>query len=539
MKKIFYLFITFILICSINVFAADGVTLLVECEDLKLSRDAEAVCDLNVSTISTVSVDNVSMDIESNADLIITYNKGQFFDGSLNSGRLVLSSSELKTGNFKLGTIKIKVSENATYEEKTLTFKNIAFTNTNNPTELYNSENVVKQINVLSNNNNLESISIDGELINKFSPETLKYDIEVDAETINITAVAEEKDVVTISGTGEKELEYGKNTFEIKVDNQIGDTKIYVLNITRKDNRSDVNTLKTLTIEGINFDFKSKNLSYKINVDSDVDKIKIDSTLTDNKSSYVKDFGNREVELDYGENKVLIKVVSEKGTEKVYTLNVNREDNRSDVAELSYLKVNNEEIELLKDVYEYDVEVLFRHTKTFVEASVSGIATIEYKDIDLKVGNNKLVIKVISEKETEKEYKINVKRLTEEESKAVLENIKVKGYELNFTKDINNYNLRIDKNVEMLEFEFISNDLESIIYNVDGNNNLKKGSVVTLNVKDDLGEYVYNINIDKEEEAKLILGFLTLDQICYIVFIIGVITFVNFQTFITHPLLKV
>ena len=527
MKRIFYLFITIMLMLQMNVFASEdeGVELKLECESLNLAKGEKATCDLNVNTISTVSVNNVSLDLESDTDLMITYNRGQFFDGSFNSGRLVLDSSDLKSGNFKLGSITITVANEATYAKKVITIKNILFMDSTNMTQ-YRASNVSKEVSVLSSNNNLKSISIDDKEIANYKVDTLKYDLEVDQEKIKISAELEEKDIAKVDGLGEKTLVYGKNTFEIKVTSQSGKEKIYVLNVNRKDDRSDVNTLKTLTVGDIDFTFKSNTLNYKFNVESDIDKIEIDSTLTDEKASYVDKFGNREVDLKYGENKVLIKVKSEKGTEKVYTLTINRADDRSDVAMLTFLQINDEIIELKDNVFEYEVTLPYRQEKTSVLANANEKSTIDYKDIDLKVGDNQLVIKVISEKETEKQYKIKIKRLSEEDSKAILENIEINGYNLNFTPSINTYNLEIDKNDEELEFEFFSNDLEGITYNVSGNRNLKNGSIITINVKDDLGDYVYTINIIKEVEPKLILGFLSIDILCYIVFSIGTILFI-------------
>ena len=69
-------------------------------------------------------------------------------------------------------------------------------------------------------------------------------------------------------------------------------------------------------------------------------------------------------------------------------------------------------------------------------------------------------------------------------------------------------------------------DEEEVIHSVLGNNNLTNGSVVTINVKDDFGEYIYTINILKDKEENLILGFLTIEQLCYIVFSFGAVVFI-------------
>lgn len=526
MKKLFWILLLSVLVFQINVKASEdeGVTLTVKCEDLNLAPGESATCDLEVSTISTVSIDNVSLDFESNDDLSITYSKGEFFDGNLNSGHLVLSSTSLKTGIFKLGKIKIAVSSEATYEKKPIVIKNIAFSDSSNTTQLYNSSNVNLEVSVLSNNNNLKSISINKEELKNFSANTLKYDLEVENEKMTLSALAEDENA-KIDGLGEKELKYGKNTFEIKVTSQKGSVKTYILNITRPDKRSDVNTLKTLTISDIQFEFKSDTLKYDLEVESSQQEIEIKSTLTDGKASYVKDFGNRKVKLNYGENKILIKVLSEKGSEKVYTLVINRKDDRSDVAKLESLTINGNNINLTDDVYEYNLTLLYRFNKTNIEAKANEKSTLDYKDMDLKVGDNELIIKVTSEKQTVKQYKIKIKRLTEEESKVKLEDIKINGYDFVFNKEVASYNLNVSNETDELEFEFVSNDSDNLNPSISGNKNLKNGSVITISVKDDFGEYVYTINIIKDEPKEESSFGIT--EISYIVFGIGVLSFIS------------
>lgn len=527
MKKKFYVVIFLILCLHLNVFASedDGVTLSLECEKLTLGPGEQATCDIIASTISTISVDSASITIEKNTDLDITYTKGQYFEGTLNDGLLVLNSKSLKSGNFKLGKLTITVSKTASFDKKKLTLKNASFFDSNNISELYKTNNVTKEISVLSSNNGLKSLSVNDKLVNKFNADTLKYEMELSVSKVKISAIALDNGA-KITGTGDKELKYGKNTFEIKVVSQSGSSKTYVLEITRPDDRSDDNTLSSLIIEGINLKFDSKKLDYKIDVTSDVENLIFKATLASEKARFVKDYGVREVPLKYGENKILIKILSEKETEKIYTLTVNREDNRSDVAKLTSLKINNKEISLIDGVYEYQLELLYRFTKTEVVLTPNDKSTVDYKDIDLVVGNNTLVIKVISEKETVQEYKININRLTEEESKVIFEKIVVEDYELNFTKDILDYNLKVNDEVSELNFSIISNDDEKIISTIDGNNNLRNGSIIKVLVKDDLGEYIYTINIIKDVKETLIMGFLTLTQLCYIVFVIGVIMFI-------------
>lgn len=506
----------------LNVDAADDVSLSVNCNTLKLKRGGEATCEINASVLTTTFNDhNANLEFSYDSDLSITNASGDYFDGSISNNRLSLTNALQNVGNYELGTIKVKVASDASYGNQNITFK---FLYENAAVGSYEAASITKTIAVLSEDNNLESITINNEKLTNFDAKVLNYRFETEEEKITIGAKASAGSIATIEGLGEKTLKTGENVYEIKVTSQAGTIKTYTLTIIKQDERSNVNTLKTLTIEGIKFNFKSETTSYKINVESDVTKIKITSTLTDNKSSYVTNFGNREVDLAYGKNIVLVKVKSEKGEVRTYTLTINREDDRSDIAKLTSLTINGSTVSLKDDVYEYNLTLHHKHTKTEVVAKANSQATVKYEDIKLEVGDNELIIKVISEKGTEKQYKITIKRLTLEESQVSLENIVISGYNLNFTKDVKIYNLKIAKDVTTLDISVLPKD-NAVIYSVLGNNDLKNGSVITINVRDDIGEYVYTINISKDVEEELILGLLTIEQVCYIIFSIGVLSF--------------
>lgn len=88
---------------------------------------------------------------------------------------------------------------------------------------------------------------------------------------------------------------------------------------SNQHNYSTNNNLKSLTIEGqkLTPDFNKDKTEYTINLDSNIEKIKISAEAEDNKS---KIEGIGEINLTEGENKIEIKVTSEKGTTKVYTI---------------------------------------------------------------------------------------------------------------------------------------------------------------------------------------------------------------------------
>lgn len=88
-----------------------------------------------------------------------------------------------------------------------------------------------------SDNAYLSSLTIDGYTLNPvFNKDTLEYNLEVENEVEKINIVAKKADSkASLSGSGEKALVEGANKFTIVVTAQKGNTKKYVINVTRKE----------------------------------------------------------------------------------------------------------------------------------------------------------------------------------------------------------------------------------------------------------------------------------------------------------------
>lgn len=108
------------------------------------------------------------------------------------------------------------------------------------------------------------------------------------------------------------------------------------------NNYSTNNNLKSLSIEGqkLTPEFSKDKTEYTINLDSNIEKIKINAEAEDNKA---KIEGIGEINLTEGENKIEIKVTSEKGTTKTYIIKaIVKDENPIKVT------INNEEYSVVK-----------------------------------------------------------------------------------------------------------------------------------------------------------------------------------------------
>lgn len=231
--------------------------------------------------------------------------------GSVDSTKLIL------TNLYKPG-------ENS-FDKNTMSYKYILDTYFSHE---YIEEPCVKEINAFVNLKDtayINSIKINGTEIDNFDRNNYTYNLSYKDKNIDI--VADVNSMFKISGDiGKKTLSDGINKFKIIVDNQRGIKKEYFLNVSYQDNKSDDNTLKFMQLSHGSLSFDSEVFSYDVVVDKTIDKIRISSELNDENASYVDNFGNREVDLKLGKNEILVKVKSQKGTERVYTINVIRRD---------------------------------------------------------------------------------------------------------------------------------------------------------------------------------------------------------------------
>ena len=176
----------------------------------------------------------------------------------------------------------------------------------------------------------LSALSVSGAAINPaFGAETFNYTATVGADTGSVSinaSAASGSSFVNGFGPRQVDLWYGSNNIQVKVQNSAGKVAIYNINIVRPDNRSAVNTLNSLTVSSgeLSPEFSTDKTSYNLNVVNDVEKITIDAELTDSKSKFAEGYGPRDVLLQPGLNSVQLRVVSERGTTKIYTINVMR-----------------------------------------------------------------------------------------------------------------------------------------------------------------------------------------------------------------------
>lgn len=353
----------------------------------------------------------------------------------------------------------------------------------------------------------VDNILVDDKQIAGFSADKTTYDLEVaaDKEKIKIVMSYDTKKYQGSGSSTESQLNYGLNVlkYTLKDIETKEEVVTYTINVTRKDNRSSDNSLSSLTVANQKINLTDKT-SYNVNVDSTLKTVEIKAVLNDEKSSFVTGFGerlgNNAVKLNGETTKTEIKVQAENKDIKTYTINIIKTDYKSNDATLKSLKIDKINFEFQSTVYEYNLNCEYDIESIVLEAIPNyENATLNYeKNIDLNIGVNNIVLKVVAEDETTKEYKINITRL---EKSYLVENIEIVDVDFQFEKGKFDYEIETD--LTQLDFNLTLNTLEEKTEITEiGNLDLKNNSQITIKVKYEDEEENYNFVIISEQDLE-------------------------------------
>ena len=435
--------------------------------------------------------------------LDFVHNNSNYTPYSLSSAGTILNRKTNYTGSSydNLGTLKIKMPSSG---NATVSVSNIILLDKNN--DEHNVSNVSKTIKVADGNNYLSSITLSEGTID-FEKSKTTYEIKnINSSIIEIKATSESSYAKLSGDIGKKNLKLGLNTFKITVTSESGVNRIYTLKIYRNDNRDKTNTLSSLEVENnkITPEFNKNTINYTLTVKKDVTSVKINATLESDKSSFNKGYGPRTVNLNYGVNNVVIKVTSESGAVKTYTIKITREDDRSSNNYLKSLNVSSGDFTFNKKTLNYSFTVPNEVTslKVFAAAEDTKSTVSGVKTYNLKEGLNKITITVTAENKQTRTYTLQVTRIVKNISKEVnnkLKSLEITNYQINFDPETTIYNLTIENEKSLDIVPKVQDSTSSVVVN--GNENLKDGSVIKLVVTAvDGSTKEYIINISKNEE---------------------------------------
>ena len=293
-----------------------------------------------------------------------------------------------------------------------------------------------------------------------------QYNVTVphDVDKVIIEAIPEVEEAI-VQGIGEENLSYGLNTRDITVTAEDGSTNTYKLNIYRdynlnlKDLISDIGELDP--------EFDSNELEYHINLPKEADKI---TFIALKESNLVSVTGNGTYTLEKGDNEIEFVVKAPDDKTKTYKVIVNRA--ASDNNNLSSLMVHEGAITPVfdKDTLNYTVYIRDIYNMITLDVELEDPkATYEIiGNNDLQLGSNTVIVRVIAEDGTPKDYEINVVVQDDSEFSNRLLSITLSNGTLvpDFDSDINYYTATVPNSVSDTVIEVIKENIDASVTGV-------------------------------------------------------------------------
>ena len=526
MKKLKFVLLIIGIMTIINVKASNSFDLV--CNTPKMFKDGYTNCDVMLSYDSPVSLVEFNYDSEMN----VSFTEGEETLLSVNDNKVTLKyKNAITPNNIKILNVKL-INNDGKLGDKKILLKNIRVTSNDVSYSLDNQEKMISIITEeeLSNNCNLSSLTVDGVSVPNFSPTKYKYNGIVSNKRIVFLDAKRSDERSSATGLGNALLtENVEKDISVIVTVENGERCTYSLGITYvKENqnitveKNSNNNLDNVELfnqdEKINFTFDNKKTSFDITVDNNVTDLTIKAILQEEKSSFVSKFGPRDVKLEEGKNSFQIKVQAENGEIKTYSLNITRDKVLSGDTTLKSLMVNDIDVILKPNEFNYEIEVPSEYHMTDIKAIANDEkAKVTFENIEIKENeDNVVVIKVEAPNKDFSEYVITISQNTlkaDVVEEVKFEKIVVSGYNLDFDINKNQYNLKIGSDVQELNISVLPNNID---YTVLNNTHLKNGSVITVKVVDGNIERTYEIKIEKDATMKT-------NVLCYLFFIIAVI----------------
>lgn len=379
-----------------------------------------------------------------------------------------------------------------------------------------------------------------GTLSPAFKATTYNYSASVNVSAINVEATLNSDGSSFVEGYGSRtvKLNYGVNNIQVKVKSKTGAETTYTIKVTRIDNRSKDNTLADLktNVGALSPSFNPATTAYTVNVPYNTANATIEATIKDGTASFVSGFGPRTVDLKEGNNDIAIKVKSESGATKTYTVRIVRASNTdtpapiddSELALLQSLELSEGNLAFDSKTFEYTVYVNYEVTQVIATATPKN-----KDDIVTITGGDNLVVDVESQiivnvEDTthnfSRNYTINVIRKEENNdvsNNSEVSDIKIEKHNIKFEQSQERYNITLNKNETKLNITVTPEDNLSTV-TIKGNEDLKLGSEIEIVVTaEDGSETKYYIEIDGVKEGTNV--FLVIVLIILIIVVIGYI----------------
>lgn len=312
--------------------------------------------------------------------------------------------------------------------------------------------------------------------------------------------------------------------------------KVDAYGIIKFEDASSNNNLSSLSASGTDLQYKKDKNEYNVSFNLSVDSTRIYATLEDKNATFLEGYGPRTVKLNYGKNTVLIKVKAQNGDVQIYTINISREDNRSNNNFLSNIVVNGNALNFDREKLFYSFSVPYNVNKLDIKVSVED----EKAHVSIVGGNNLIVgynsisIIVTADNLEKREYVLKVYRSDSNvvplSSNTLLSLLKVDNYDISF--DPNNFTYQlIVKDESSLNIKAMAEDEKATVKIIDDDNISDGGAVEIRVIAEDGSLGLYKINIKIE-------GMLKMNKLLIVVMILFLVALISLSVIIFSKVKK-
>ena len=386
-----------LLICFIVFFTVLIISTKVQAASASISASSTNVTPGTKVTITT-KIKGASWQVHLTGAVSATYSDSTT-DAEDTVKKEKITFTPKKEGNYKVtlsGNVTGSTASSATPVSGTVTI--VVKNKTNNNNNTTNDDTTTN-----SSDATLSNLGIKPNDFNGFRKANTSYSVSVPKNVDKISIYATPSNSkATVTGTGSKSLQIGKNTFNIKVTAEDKKTtKTYTLTITRKSEEENSSNaiLKNLGIRPKEYDFtgfKPTLTTYNVSVPNDVEKITIYATAQ-NTNDTISGIGTKSLKL--GQNRCEVKVTSgDKKNTKTYVINVTRKEEKDEeetdekeennetptVAGIKEIKIDGANLtpSFSQSVYSYNVDVPSGTKKLDIETETTS------EDIEVEVAGN-------------------------------------------------------------------------------------------------------------------------------------------------------
>ena len=384
---------------------------------------------LNITRKDTRSTDNTLKSLTLSSGSINFSKTRTNYSVTINSNESALEITGVPTDALaKVSYSPSKIIAIAKGETKTI---NVVVTAENGSKKTYTV--VVTRKDDRSNNNNLSNLTVNNYDI-KFNKSKTEYTLEVEnnIESVYITAVPE-NNRAKISGSGEIKLKEGSNVVPIIVTAENGLKKIYTITVVRKTtgetNLSDNNYLQELKIDNVSIIFNKNKEIYNIYIPHNIEKLNLIYKTEHEKATVIEDGNNS---LKEGNNLILLNVIAENGTKRVYKIYVTKINENT--------LINPNKMELKEKINALDNLTLI--------LNVNNQNIIDAEILELLKNSNKNLLLIVTNSNKEVLYQYEINGLSIEDTVKVFNPI----LKLNAPQNIKDLGELTNKEYKYLDF---------------------------------------------------------------------------------------